>query len=380
MTKILVISHSSVVGSYQSKLHRLAGYPGIQVMLLIPPQWKEGGRVVKAETQRYQNIKTISLPVFFGEVASIHFYNPFLLKKIVKSFAPDIVYVEEEPWSFAALQLLLLSRRNNMKFIFFTWENLWRQYNMISERVLSYVLRYANGAVAGNEEAKEILRKRGFSRPVSVFPQYGIDPEVFQQRQNIPHEISALQKPLVAYVGRLVHEKNIDILLHAVARIHKEIQLLIIGDGPEKGHLIALTHRLAIQARVKFINAVPYDDVPRYLNALDIVVLSSMTTPGWKEQFGRILVEAMACGVAVIGSDSGSIPWVIGDAGLIFKEGEVESLVIQLETLLHNDDQRKALGEKGRKRAQQCFTNAVIAKELLDFVTLILHEKPSSIK
>lgn len=371
MTRILVVSHSSVVGLYQGKLHAMAQEPSTTIALVVPPQWREGGALVAAETGRYASITAASLPVRFGGIASLHFYSPFALRRFIRSFAPDVLYVEEEPWSVVTLQLLAFGRRGRMRFVFFTWENLHRSYNFISRRVLALVLGRADGAVAGNPEAAEILRRRGFDRPVIVLPQYGIDAEVFRRQEGAPPELAELRRPLVAFVGRLVPEKNIDLLVEAAARMRGDATFLIVGQGPEKSRLAAQVRRLGLEDAVKFIDSIAYDAVPRYLSAMDVLVLPSKTTTEWKEQFGRILVEAMACGVAVLGSDSGAIPWVIGDAGRVFKEGDLESLVGELRSLLGGDALRRSLGEAGVARVREQFTNAVIGRRLLEFLASV---------
>jgi glycosyltransferase involved in cell wall biosynthesis len=102
--------------------------------------------------------------------------------------------------------------------------------------------------------------------------------------------------------------------------------------------------------------------MPRVLGGFDVLVLPSRSTPSWVEQFGRVLVEAMACGVPVIGSSSGEIPHVIGDAGLVFPEGDVEALRGQLAMLAASPEERRRLGELGRQRALAAYTQARIAE------------------
>src|SRR5690606_30800199 len=103
--------------------------------------------------------------------------------------------------------------------------------------------------------------------------------------------------------------------------------------------------------------------MPAFYRSLDAVVLPSRTTPGWKEQFGRVLVEAMACRVPVVGSDSGEIPHVIGDAGLIFPEGDVAALAHHLRALMDDPSLRQRLGAAGRQRVLERFTMARVAAE-----------------
>ena len=124
-----------------------------------------------------------------------------------------------------------------------------------------------------------------------------------------------------------------------------------------------LARDLGIQERVQFDGAISSAQMPAYLQQLDVLVLSSRTLPNWKEQFGRILVEAMASGVAVVGSDSGEIPHVIGDAGLVFPEDDVDALHDRLLNLMRSDELRQQLAERGRQRVLANYTQQEIAAQ-----------------
>ncbi len=112
--------------------------------------------------------------------------------------------------------------------------------------------------------------------------------------------------------------------------------------------------------------------MPEYLNILDCLVLPSRTRENWKEQFGRVLIEAMACEVPVLGSSSGEIPNVIGEAGAVFPEGDSRQLGKILEDLMKNDIQRKELGKAGSQRVQNNYTQQKIAKDTFDVYSAIL--------
>jgi glycosyltransferase involved in cell wall biosynthesis len=129
---------------------------------------------------------------------------------------------------------------------------------------------------------------------------------------------------------------------------------------------------LGIQGQVEFAPYVPSTAVPDYLRELDVLVLPSRTTRSWKEQFGRVLVEAMACGVPVIGSSSGEIPNVIGDGGLVFPEDDVAALRERLACLMADTVLRRELGERGRARVLAHFTHAQVAKETVEVYTNVL--------
>ena len=137
-----------------------------------------------------------------------------------------------------------------------------------------------------------------------------------------------------------------------------------------------LAQNLGIADKIIWVDSVPHEEVPKYMNVLDCLVLPSLTTPSWKEQFGQVLVQAMACGVPVIGSSSGAIPEVIGDAGLVFMENDVEDLRKQIESLMGSDDLAKKLQTEGLKRARSLYSTEVIASSLASsFVKKVMEER-----
>jgi glycosyltransferase involved in cell wall biosynthesis len=135
--------------------------------------------------------------------------------------------------------------------------------------------------------------------------------------------------------------------------------------------LLAQAGRLNILERVQFIEAVPHLDVPSYLHRADVLVLPSITTPSWKEQFGRVLVEAMACGIPVIGSDSGAIPEVIGGAGLVFKEGGSTDLANKISDLFSDTSLPEQYRSLGLKRVKEIYSDQAIGNQLREFLNSI---------
>jgi glycosyltransferase involved in cell wall biosynthesis len=130
-----------------------------------------------------------------------------------------------------------------------------------------------------------------------------------------------------------------------------------------------------VSDRLRWVESVPHDDVPRYINLMSTLILPSETTykfktltsVGWKEQFGHVLIEAMACQVPVIGSDSGEIPYVIGDAGLVFPEGQAEELSDRIRILMESPETYTDLSKRGYDRAMAQYTNRALALQTLDF-------------
>ncbi len=226
-------------------------------------------------------------------------------------------------------------------------------------------VRQRFGAIHGVVHAAGVLRAKGYAGTVAVIPQFGVDPAIFS-----PADVDAgreAPRPFrIGYAGGLLPEKGLDDLLRACATLDGAWELALAGEGEAQPGLASLAAELGIGDRVRFAGRAESTAMPAFYRSLDAVVLSSHTTPAWKEQFGRVLVEAMACQVPVIGSDSGEIPNVIGDAGLIFPEGDVAALARHLRALMDDPALRQRFGAAGRQRVLARFTMAHIAAETVD--------------
>ncbi len=153
------------------------------------------------------------------------------------------------------------------------------------------------------------------------------------------------------------------VLLQALAGLEGNWRLQVVGSGPYGAALRELAVELGIQARVNWLGYVPSTEAPGILRSLDVLVLPSLTRANWKEQFGRVLIEAMACEVPVIGSSSGEIPNLIGDAGIVFPEGDAVGLRDSLRWLVSDPGLRSVLGQRGRQRVLERFTQAQVAAD-----------------
>ncbi len=225
------------------------------------------------------------------------------------------------------------------------------------------MLRRADAAIAGNHEAMEVLKAKGWQREIDVLPQFGVDEDEFRP---MVAGTGASPAPTIGYVGRLVPEKGVDLLLDALAGLPDQVRLVIVGAGSMRDELQRMAARLGIAARVEFRPAVPSVHMPSVYAGLDILVLPSRSRPNWKEQFGRVLIEAMACQVPVVGSTCGEIPNVIGDAGLVFQEGDARALQEQLQALLAKPEWRADLAQRGRARVLARYTMRRIADATAD--------------
>ncbi|MCK5219211.1 glycosyltransferase [bacterium] len=366
--KILVISHSAVVGLYREKFHVLAG-SGCDLHLALPASWPEGGRWVQAPRPGREKGARLHVLAgrFLGRVGGFHLPG---LGRLIKEIKPEIIHVEEEPYSLVCWQAFYHARCRNVPILFFTWENILRKYKIPLDWIYKHSLSQANWVLAGNCEAENVLRGRGYKGPCAVIPQYGVDPEKFRPRP----EISKIKKPAytIGYFGRLREEKGLYTLVHAVARLDFPSRLIIAGCGEYEKRLKQQIKSLNPRIQVEFLGVRDNDQMPWALNQLEVLVLPSETRAQWKEQFGRILIEAMACEIPVIGSDSGEIPHVIGEAGMIFPEGNVRQLA-ECITKLHAAPARaRKLARCGRQRVIDKFTTDCIARQTLEVYRKIL--------
>jgi glycosyltransferase involved in cell wall biosynthesis len=222
-----------------------------------------------------------------------------------------------------------------------------------------FVHHHADAAVAGSIGASRVLREKGYGGPLRVIPQFGVDPDLFS-----PGPGNKSDSPFtVGYAGRLVEEKGLHILVDALAGLDGAWKMELVGTGPLRERVTSRFAQLGLRERVTFHGRVPSEEMPHYLRAMDVLVLPSLTRPNWKEQFGRVLVEAMACGTPVVGSDSGEIPRVIGDGGLTFPESDADALRDRLTTLRASPPRRRELGQRGRQRVLKHYTQAHVAAE-----------------
>jgi len=364
--KVLMLSKACYVATYRRKLEELAALPHVQLTLIVPPYWRMGkGKALLEPGYDKGYEMNVENPPLNGN-HHLHFYPN--LPRHLERLKPDLVHIDEEPYDFVAFHALRACRRAGAKTLFFTWQNIERRFPPPFGWFESYVLRHVDGAIAGNRDAADILKRKGFHKPLSIIPQFGVETEIYRPGQR---ETEGLFR--IGYVGRLVEEKGILVLLRAAAGLKGNWELHLVGDGPLKPQIERLAGRLGISGKTHIKGSIPSTEIPDYLGQLDALVLPSLTRTGWKEQFGRVLIEAMACQVPIIGSDSGEIPNVINDAGLICHEGNVEDLRTQLSRLMEDESLRRELARRGRERVEKLYTQKRIAEKTYEAYKAILN-------
>ena len=359
--RILMISKALVAGTSQRKLEEIAKCPGVELTLVTPPYWQSDDGSKQVLEQLYTSgYRMIVTPMAMNGNFHLHYYPQ--LGQIMGEVQPEVVHIDEEPYNFATFQAMRLASRRGAKALFFTWQNLYRSYPPPFRQFELYNYKHAAVALAGNRDASDVLKRKGYEGPIRIIPQFGFDTEIYSR--SMPRPKRGKNDPFIlGFLGRLKEEKGLNLMIDALTYLPDYCQAVFIGHGPMKAALEEQAARLGLSQRVIFKPGVPTDQVPHELEQLDVLVLPSVSRPNWTEQFGRVLAEAMSCETPVIGSTCGEIPYVIGDGGLIFKEGDAQELAARVRELLDDPILYATLARKGRQRVLENYTQGRIARQ-----------------
>jgi len=361
--RVLMISKTFVASTSQRKLEELAKFHDIELTLLTPAYWQSDDGSKQVLEPLYANgYRMIVTPMVFNGHFHIYYYPQ--LKKIMREVQPEILHIDEEPYNFATFQAMRLAKHKQIPALFVAWQNIYRDYPPPFRQIERYNYRHSNLALAGNLDVAEVLKRKGFNSPIRILP-LSVDSNIYQRTES--RSLRASDEPFtIGYIGRLVEPKGLTLLVEALSDLPDFCRVVFIGHGPMKGELEELARRLNVVNRVVFKEAIPPQDVPLEMQKMDVFVLPSLTRPNWMEQFGRVLIEAMACETPVIGSSSGEIPRVIDNAGLIFPEGNAQDLSQCIRKLLVDAELYAQLATRGRQRVLEHYTQERIAQQIYE--------------
>lgn len=364
--RVALISKTYVAAPAQRLLEYLAA--DVDLTLITPDRWRtDDGGWLAFEPAHAAGYRVAPLSV--RRNGHFHQYTYRGLAAALAAARPEVVHIDEEPYNPAAWQALRLARRLGVPALAVAWQNVARRYPPPYGWGERWAYRRLAGIVAGSQSAAAVVRGKGYDGPLTVFGLHGIDPDLWPPRCPEP---PAPDAPfVVGYAGRLVPEKGVAVLLAALARLPARARLRIIGRGPQADELRRLADDLGVAARVEWRDFVPPAGMPATLAALDALALPSLTRPGWAEQFGRVLAEAMGAGVPVVGAASGEIPGVIADAGLIVPPGDAGALAAALARLADEPALWRDLARRGQARARATFTQKAAAGRLAAFYAIL---------
>lgn len=352
--KLLVVSHSCATATNQRIYAELQARPGWDVTLAIPAGWKdEFGNVLDQPPCPGLEGRVWKLPVLGAGKIILHAYRTNWAR-ILHRETFDVIYVSEEPYAVAAAQICLANLRQTRPAAlgFYSAQNIRKQYPPPFAWTEGMLYRRSRFAFPVTETVAAVLAEKGFRGAASICP-LPIDPGLYRPYGEAA-DVALLPRNdggiVLGYVGRLVEAKGLRTLAAALGKLRDRAwRLVVIGSGDYEAEFREELRAGGVLERVDFRGFVPHEKTPRFLSAMDVVVVPSETQPNWKEQFGRVIPEALACGAAVVGSDSGEIPILIerSGGGLVFPERDAAALAERLRVVIDNADMRRAFSQTG---------------------------------
>ncbi|MEJ7785560.1 MAG: glycosyltransferase family 4 protein [Solirubrobacteraceae bacterium] len=361
--RLLVVSHPAVLAVNQLPYEALREH-GWDPWLVVPLRWRH-----EYSDERFTHQRLPSLDgrisgrrtVMAGSVQR-HLYATDV-GGILSRVQPGIAFIEAEPTSLPVLQWGWALHHRRIPFGVQVAENLPRSYPAVARLIRRWAASNAAFAAARSPAAARLLNEQAPSLPTPL----------------IPHHVPGWTRPATAdrqrpftvgYAGRFVPEKGLDDLVRAVSGI-PGARARLVGNGPLLGEL----HRQAASgAPIDIVSDATHEHMDSAYARFDVLVLPSRTTPTWVEQFGRVLVEALSCGVPVVGSSSGEIPWVVESTGggVVFPEGDSDALRQALVSLRDDPERRGRLAAAGRAAVESRFSVPAVARALSEALWLAL--------
>jgi len=350
-----VISHPAVI-SVNQEVYRELSRRGWDLTIVVPSRWRHAYSQADVTPQALPGLEDSLRPtrVAFAGYPQRHLYltNP---RSLCVRARPDVMFVEAEPYSLVATQWSLACLGLGVPFGVQCYENIDRDLPLPVRWLRSAVLRNASFVAARSDSAARLARAWGARGEVELAPPAVPDWDSVPGVSEHPFTIG--------FAGRLVQSKGLMDLLEATRALDAPVELLLIGDGELRAQLEG---QQIPGSTVRVLRGLAHDQMASAYAQLDVLVLPSRTTSTWKEQFGRVLIEALWCGVPVLGSDSGEIPWLIGltEGGLVFSEGDRDMLAAQLRRLRESPTLRQSLASAGRSAVERLFSVAAAADRL----------------
>ncbi len=370
--RLLTIGHSHVVAMNRAMWRELARDSNFNITVAAPSTFKGDLRPLTIDPEPAGSPLNL-VPLDAAWTGRIHVfrYNNQQLRKLMREGEFDVVHAWEEPYVYAGYQIARALRDSPARFVFRTAQNLVKRYPPPFSYFERQTLRRAQGWVAGGKLVFEAGIKRGFPSERGRILTLAVDVGAFHplpddERQSLLKELG-LQPPVLGFLGRLSEDKGLDVLMQAVELLPESQpwSLLLLGSGPYQDKVEAWASAKGWQKRVR-VKLVKHQDAPRYVAAMDMLLAPSQTTRHWREQFGRMIVEAFASGVPVVGSDSGEIPFVIADAGRVVAEQDPAAWARTIQELLGQPEIRKMLAQRGLLRATR-FSCPAVAAQFAEF-------------
>jgi phosphatidylinositol alpha-1,6-mannosyltransferase len=374
---VLTVGHAHVLAANRFVWRELARRHPIDVTIAAPRKFKGDfeWHVIEPEPTG-SPVRLVGLGSRLSRFISVFHYSQAELRHLLTSAPFDVVHSWEEAYVASGYQTAR-SVPNASRFCFTTAQNLVNRYPWPFRTFERKGFARADAWVGCGVLVHETMARKGFPTERGHIISLGVDTDAFRPMSEVDRAAVrsqlGLTTPVVGLMGRLIPEKGIPLLLRALEALPASVpwSFVCLGSGPSEAAVAEWARRHGWESRVK-VKWLKHAEVPRVLPALDVLVAPSQTMPNWREQFGRMLVEAMASGVAIIASDSGEIPHVVGQAGIIAGEKDVNAWTTALTRVLTDASHRAELASQGLARAT-LFSHRAVADQWAALFDRLVH-------
>lgn len=360
-------------------LREIAEDPDFDVTVGGPAYFHGDLRPIVFEPEPAESkLKAVALPTRLSKYIHFFWYDGKALKSLVRGQPFDLVHAWEEPYIYSGYQISQCCR--DIPFCFRTAQSLNKTYPPPFSYFEKAVVKRADRWIAGASMVHETMVKRGYPADRGTILTLSVDTTAFrplddQAKAEVRKKLG-LEDPVIGYCGRLESDKGIAVLLEALEQLkERPWSLYLMGSGSLENMIRNWASQQGLTDRV-VIQLASHSEVPHYIGAMDVMVAPSQTTSHWKEQFGRMLIEAFAAGVPVIASDSGEIPITVGDAGIIVPEKDAAGYATAIRRVLDDSALRSEMITKGLARAKK-FSVKALAEQYKSFYRQLATTKRS---
>ena len=329
---------------------------GSSVVIVVPTEMSFGNTIVKADAPRDGDPDVIYLKLVGSNARMNYFVGIF---NVIKKYSPKYIVIDNDPASIMVLQIAIFSKIINKANIFcISYENLpltlhssytRRGFSSVIPLIYKkFILALSKTLITGlfvvNDDGHQIFKSNGIKNICKI--PLGFDSNYFkidnESRIDTRKHLGVENKFVIGYFGRISHEKGVHILLAALSRLLEYDWILLIDEFDRYHNSYAKTiydqiDNEGLSDRVIY-SSPSHNNIGKFMNAVDVVVMPSITTPVWIEQYGRVAPEAMACGKIVIASNTGALPMLLNGHGLLFDEGNINDLTNKLTDIIVGSD------------------------------------------
>lgn len=343
--RVLRVFHSAPVRAWRARERELRKL-GHEIRLVAARSWDIGGSRVSLEPEPGEDVLPIRT---WGRHPALFLYDPRPLWREL-GCTWDVVDLHEEPFALATAEVLLIKmlRRNRAPYVLYSAQNIFKRYPVPFRWLERAALRRASAVIVCNREAGRVVERKGFPGRAQCIP-LGVDTQLFRPRVRTAERGSTVT---VGYVGRLEEHKGIRDLVEAVT-VAPRLRLVVIGDGSLRSWLEDKAKLSGLAGRIKILGPMSPSLLAEAMASFDVLAVPSRTTPTWIEQFGRVVVEAMAAGVPVVATRTGALVDVVGDAGILVPERSPHDLAKALVAVGDDRVLSARLSERGLCRAAE---------------------------